>query len=108
MEQLFTRVATFLLESAASLGIDKGAQSLTDHLSNKALLNADENVRDYLMSHLADFDYEKIDSFLVQNGIYAHDQATMNWSIMSTQTESIINDFYTAHQALTLESSMKL
>lgn len=104
MEQLFTGVATFLLESAASLGIDKGAQSLTDHLSNKALLNADENVRDYLMSHLADFDYEKIDSFLARNGIYAHDQATMNWSIMSAQTENIINDFYTAHPILRYEA----
>lgn len=104
MEQLFAGAATFLLESVASLGIDKGAQSLTDRLSNQTLLNADENVRNYLVSHLADYDYEKIDSFLAKNGLYAHDQATTNWSIMSAQTEKLINDFYAAHPMLRYET----
>lgn len=97
MEQLLAGAAVFLLESAASLGIDAGVQSFTDRISNHALLKADEKVRDYLMDRLPDYEYEKIDSFLAKDGVYAHNQASADWSIMSVQTEKVIEDFYRKH-----------
>lgn len=97
MEELFARAALFLLESAVSKGIDAGVQSFTDHISNRALLKADEKIRDYLMDHLPDYEYEKIDSFLAKGGLYAHNQSSADWSILSAQTERVIEDFYSTH-----------
>ena len=76
MELLLTGAATFLLESAAGVGIDKGVDTIAKHLSNKALLKTDEKVREYLQKHISEYDYEKIDRFLGKEGIYAHDQAS--------------------------------
>ena len=100
MNALFSKVGLFLLDRVASTTIDKGSQSLADRLSKKALLNTDEIVREYLIKHLSEYEYEKIDLFLVKKGIYSHDQASANWSIMADQTDSIIEDFYHAHPDL--------
>lgn len=100
MNALLTGAAGFLLESTASLGIDKGTEILAEKLSNKTLLRADDRVREYLIDHLHEYEYEKIDSFLTQNNIYAHDQASTNWSVLSAQTDKIVNDFYAAHPSL--------
>ena len=59
MDELFARAALFLLESAVSKGIDVGVKSFADHISNRALLKADEKTRDYLMNQLPDYEYEK-------------------------------------------------
>lgn len=103
MEPLLTGAAVFLLESAAGVGIDKGVEAFTKHLSNKALLKTDEKVREYLQKHISEYDYEKIDRFFGKEGIYAHDQASCNWSAMSAYTDRIIEDFYTANTALKVE-----
>lgn len=103
MELLLTGAATFLLESAAGVGIDKGVDAIAKHLSNKALLKTDEKVREYLQKHISEYDYEKIDRFLGKEGIYAHDQASCNWSVMSSYTDRIIEDFYTANPSLIVE-----
>ena len=103
MEPLLTGAAVFLLESAAGIGIDKGVDAIAKHLSNKALLKTDEKVREYLQKHISEYDYEKIDRFFGKEGIYAHDQASCNWSAMSAYTDRIIEDFYTANTALKLE-----
>ena len=103
MEPLLTGAAVFLLESAAGIGIDKGVDAIAKHLSNKALLKTDEKVREYLQKHISEYDYEKIDRFFGKEGIYAHDQASCNWSAMSAYTDRIIEDFYTANTALKVE-----
>lgn len=103
MELLLTGAATFLLQSAAGVGIDKGVDAITKHLSNKALLKTDEKVREYLQDHISEYDYEKIDRFFGKEGIYAHDQASCNWSAMSAYTDRIIEDFYAANPALKIE-----
>lgn len=103
MEPLLTGAAVFLLESAAGVGIDKGVEAFTKHLSNKALLKTDEKVREYLQKHISEYDYEKIDRFFGKEGIYAHDQASCNWSAMSAYTDRIIEDFYAANPALKVE-----
>lgn len=97
MEELFVRAALFLLDSAVSKGIDVGVKSFADHISNRALLKADEKTRDYLMNHLPDYEYEKIDSFLSKMGMYAKNQSSADWSILSAQTERVIEDFYSTH-----------
>lgn len=104
MNLLLAGAATFLLENMAALGIDKGSEGIMNRLSEKALLNADESIRAYLMDHLSDYEYEKIDSFLASQGVYSHDQAAINWSIMSTQTEEIIENFYHTYPALKYNS----
>ena len=103
MEPLLTGAAAFLLESAAGVGIDKGVDAIAKHLSNKALLKTDEKVREYLQKHISEYDYEKIDRFFGKEGIYAHDQASCNWSAMSAYTDRIIEDFYAANPALKIE-----
>ena len=105
MEELFVGAAAFLLENAASVGIDAGVKSFSDRLSNHALLKTDEKVRDYLMDHLPDYEYEKIDSFLAKWQLYAHSQASADWSTMSVQTEKIIEDFYREHPAFKCQQS---
>ena len=103
MEALLTGAAVFLLESVAGVGIDKGVEAFTKHLSNKALLKTDEKVREYLQNHSHEYEYEKIDSFFGKEGVYAHDQASCNWSVMSLYTDRIIEDFYTANPSLKVE-----
>ena len=103
MEALLTGAAVFLLESVAGVGIDKGVEAFTKHLSNKALLKTDEKVREYLQNHSHEYEYEKIDSFFGKEGVYAHDQASCNWSVMSLYTDRIIEDFYTANPSLIVE-----
>jgi len=103
MEALLTGAATFLLESVASLGIDKGIQKLEASLSDKSLLKVDSKIREYLMEHLSDYEYEKIDSFLSQESIYAHEQGSVNTSIMTEQTNTIIEKFFSAHPLLQYE-----
>ncbi len=103
MESLLEGAAVFLLESAAGIGIDKGVEAFTKHLSNKSLLKTDEKVRDYLQNHIDEYEYDKIDSFLGKEGIYAHDQVSCNWAVMSSYTDRIIEDFYNANPSLKLE-----
>lgn len=103
MEQLLIGAATFIIETAVGQGIDKGVDAIAKHLSNKALLKTDEKVREYLQKHISEYDYEKIDRFFGKEGIYAHDQASCNWSAMSAYTDRIIEDFYTANTALKVE-----
>lgn len=103
MEPLLTGAAAFLLESAAGVGIDKGVDAIAKHLSNKALLKTDEKVREYLQKHISEYDYEKIDRFFGKEGIYAHDQASCNWSAMSAYTDRVIEDFYAANTALKVD-----
>ncbi len=100
MDQLLIGAACFLLENLCSMGFDKGTEYLVEKLSNKTLLKADDRVREYLMDHLQEYEYEKIDSFLAQSGVYAHDQALTNWSILSAQTDELVNDFYKAHPTM--------
>ncbi|MBP3314966.1 MAG: hypothetical protein J6M03_03995 [Clostridia bacterium] len=103
MEALLTGAAGFVLQSAASLGIDKGTEALAKRLSNKSLLKTDEKVREYLSGHLDDFEYEQLDRFLGKEGVYAHDQASCNWSVMAAYTDRIVEDFYSANSSLKLE-----
>lgn len=98
-----TGAANFLLESVAGGAIDKGIETFEKNLSNKALLKTDEKVREYLQKHVAEYEYEKIDRFFGKEGIYAHDQASCNWAIMSSYTDRIIEDFYTANPSLKVE-----
>lgn len=100
MDPLLIGAAGFLLENIGSLGFDKGTEFLVEKLSNKTLLKADDRVREYLMDHLQEYEYEKIDSFLAKAGVYAHDQASTNCSVLSAQTDELVNDFYKAHPAL--------
>ena len=99
MDPLLIGAAGFLLESIASLGLDIGKDFLLEKLSNKTLLNADDRVREYLLDHLHEHEYEEIDSYLAKAGIYAHDQGSTNWSVLSAQTDELVNDFYRAHPA---------
>ncbi len=100
MESLLARVATFLLENIASTIIDKGQESLLEWLSNKELIESDQRIRNYLIDCLPAYEYEKIDEFLSKEGIYSHNQTTTNWSMMSAQTDRIIDDFYNSYPSL--------
>ena len=100
MESLLNGAAVAVLENIASLGLDKGADFLAEKRSNKALSKADDRVREYLMDHLYEYEYEKIDEFLAKTGIYAHDHVAPNWSVLSVQIDELVNEFYIAHPSM--------
>lgn len=100
MELLLTKAADFLLDNLISLGENKGIDFLAERLSDKALENADDKIREYLISNLPEYEYEQIDRFLSKNSIYAHSQAIASWSLMSAQTEHLVEKFYKNHPEL--------
>ena len=105
MKALLFETARFAAESIGADILDKGCNKLTDYFSDRALQKTDEKMRDYLKERLPEYEYEIIDKFIAEQNLYAHDQATTNWSIMATQTEQIINDFYAKYPMLKTEQT---
>lgn len=100
MENLLAGGAQFLLENIVALGVGKGKESFSEILSDKALEDADAKIREYLMSNLHEYEYNQIDSYLSKTGVYAHSQANTSWSIMSAETDRLIENFFNLHPDL--------
>lgn len=96
MLSFLKEVGSFALGQLFEAGVDGASEAV----SSRTMLCADDAVRAYLSKNTSPQDYEKMDAFLAEQGVYASDQMLENNAHIKEITTELVEQFYEAHPEL--------
>lgn len=93
-------ILSFLGEQCADWGVEKGVGKLSEIAIAKSLEAADNLARESLAAKTTDVNYDIIDRFFAENGIYSYDQITENSAAIDALVEQTVKLFYKEYPKL--------
>ena len=100
MLQILSSIGTFVVSTVGQLVLDDAIDKSTGKLQEKFLEQSDEQIREYLRDHVEESDYEALDSYAGEKGLYTSDDLLSTIPGIENEIESLIDDFFKKNQSL--------
>jgi hypothetical protein len=100
MLSILSSIGTFVLSTIGQHVLDDAIDRSTGKLQEKFLEQSDEQVREFLRNHVEESDYEALDSYAGEKGLYTSDDLISTIPGIEAEIDSLIDNFFKKNPSL--------